>query len=161
MIRRSTIAVVGLALALAAPSALAPFGNTASGAEQGSTKDRKEQEKDQKKKDKKFNREILYRQAVGPNVLPLGPFTISLFVKGQPYETRIRVAVQAKSTEAKLALENDKWALNGIVYPLAVRLFENGRPNNDEIRAFKEDTYDQLSARYPNQIEEVFLESLI
>lgn len=160
MIRGSTIAVIGLALALAAAITLTPFGNAAS-AQEKSTKERKAKEKEQKKKDKKFNREILYRQAVGPNVLPLGPYTISLFVKGQPYETRIRVAVEATSTQAKLSLETQKWALNGIVYPLAVRLFENGRPNNDEIRAFKDDTRDQLAKRYPNQIVEVFLESLI
>lgn len=152
--------VVGLVFAFSVPAISVPVGNIAN-AQERSTRERQAEEKAQKKRDKQFNREILYRHSVGPRVLPLGPFTISLFVKGQPFETRIRVALQTKSTEVKLELENQKWALNGIIYPLAVRLFENGRPNNDEIRAFKEDAYALLSKRYPNQIEDVFIESLI
>src|SRR3546814_8222054 len=53
-------------------------------------------ERAQKKKDKEFNRDILYRHAVGPKVLALGPYSISLFVRGQPLEARLRVAVQTK-----------------------------------------------------------------
>src|SRR3546814_8732070 len=49
-------------------------------------------------------------------------------------------------------------AVNGIVYPLAVRLFEQGRPSMEQIRAFKDDTRAQLSARYPDLIDDVFIE---
>ena len=129
--------------------------------EAGSTTDRKAAEKTQKKKDKEFNREILYRHSVGPKVLALGPYSISLFVRGQPLEARLRVAVQTSSEQARVQLEAQKMAMNGIVYPLAVRMFEQGRPSSEQIRAFKDDTRAQLAERYPNLIEEVFIESLI
>ena len=129
--------------------------------EAGSTTDRKAAEKTQKKKDKEFNREILYRHSIGPKVLALGPYSISLFVRGQPLEARLRVAVQTSSEQARVQLEAQKMAMNGIVYPLAVRMFEGGRPSSEQIRAFKDDTRAQLAERYPNLIEEVFIESLI
>lgn len=126
-----------------------------------STDQRKQDEKAQKKKDKEFNRDILYRHAVGPKVLALGPYSISLFVRGQPLEARLRVAVQTTSELARLQLESQKMSVNGIVYPLAVRLFELGRPSTEQIRAFKEDTRAQLVERYPDLIEDVFIESMI
>ncbi len=129
--------------------------------EADSTTERKQAEKQQKKKDKEFNRDILYRHAVGPKVLALGPYSISLFVRGQPLEAKIRVAVQTTSEQARLTLEGQKMAVNGIVYPLAVRLFEQGRPSTAQIRTFKEDTRAQLVARYPNMIDDVFIESMI
>ncbi|EDP63452.1 hypothetical protein BAL199_20755 [alpha proteobacterium BAL199] len=130
-------------------------------AEEKSTTQRKDAEKSQKKKDKEFNREILYRHAVGPKVLALGPFSISLFVQGQPLEARIRVAVQTTTELARTQLEPQKNVMNGIVYPLAVRLFEQGRPTTEQIRAFKEDTRVKLLERYPSMIDDVFIESMI
>ena len=62
---------------------------------------------------------------------------------------------------AKATLDGQKWAVNGIVYPLAVRLYENGRPTREQIELFKMEAQTQLSARYPDMIEEVFIESLI
>lgn len=58
------------------------------GAETSSTKERKEEQKQRDKEHKQFNREIQYRRVVGPNVLPIGPFSISVFVNGQPYTSR-------------------------------------------------------------------------
>jgi hypothetical protein len=151
---RAAVLTLGFGAALAPVSAL-------KAAERESTTERKQAEKQQKKKDKEFNRDILYRHAVGPRVLALGPYSISLFVRGQPVEGRLRVAVQMTSEQAKLTLEGQKMAVNGIVYPLAVRLFEQGRPSTAQIRTFKEDTRTQLLARYPDMIEDVFIESLI
>ena len=44
---------------------------------------------------------------------------------------------------------------------LAVRLFEQGRPTTEQIRAFKEDTRVKLLERYPSMIDDVFIESMI
>lgn len=162
MSKRPGVVRAGLlaaALSLGAGAALAPV--SAPRAEMESTTERKQAERQQKKKDKEFNREIQYRHAVGPKVLALGPYSISLFVQGQPLEAKLRVAVQMTSEQAKLTLEGQKMAVNGIIYPLAVRLFEQGRPTTAQIRTFKEDTRALLLERYPNMIDDVFIESLI
>lgn len=156
---RRLLPVLGLVFALGAPVVLAPSGATAE--ETSSTRERKEEEKQTRKAHKQFNREIQYRRVVGPRVLPVGPFSISVFVNGQPFEARIRVAIQAVTEQAKATLDGQKWAINGIVYPLAVRLYENGRPNREQIELFKMEAQTQLSARYPEMIDEVFIESLI
>lgn len=102
-------------------------------------KENRDKAKAQKKKDKKFNKELLYRHLVGPNVLPIGPFTISLFVRGQLLEGKLRIAVVAASSTEKLELEGEKNALMGIIYPLAIRMYENGRPSTADILNFKQD----------------------
>ncbi|MDA0341204.1 MAG: hypothetical protein O3B74_06355 [Proteobacteria bacterium] len=126
-----------------------------------STKDRKLKEKEQKKRDKKFNDDRLYRYMIGPDVLSVGPFTISLYVRGQLVEGRLRIAIQAKDRQAKSALENEKWAINGIVYPLALRMWENGRPKTEDIRNFKIDSRTQLQRRYRELVTDVFIESIM
>lgn len=126
-----------------------------------STKDRKLKEKEQKKKDKKFNDDRVYRFMVGPDILPIGPFTISLYVRGQLVEGRLRIAIQAQNRQAKTALEGEKWAINGIVYPLALRMWENGRPSTEDVLNFKTDTKTQLQRRYSEQVKDVFIESIM
>ncbi|WP_420564692.1 hypothetical protein [Thalassobaculum sp.] len=130
-------------------------------AETDSTKERKEEQKQRDKEHKQFNREIQYRRVVGPNILPIGPFSISVFVQGQPLEARLRVAIEAKDVQAKTTLDAQKWAVNGIVYPLAVKLYENGRPNREQIELFKMEAQTQLSERYPDMVQAVYIESLI
>lgn len=156
MIRISLAAAVLALLVAGAPILSAPVL-----AETSSTKERKEEQKQRDKEHKQFNREIQYRRVVGPNVLPIGPFSISVFVRGQPLEARLRVAIEAKDVQAKTALDAQKWAVNGIVYPLAVKLYEQGRPNRDQIELFKMEAQTQLSERYPDMVEAVYIESLI
>jgi hypothetical protein len=153
-------AVLASALIVGAAFVLTPW-SAGRASEASSTTERKQAEKQQKKKDKEFNRDIEYRRMIGPKVLALGPYSISLFVRGQPLEARLRVAVQMTTEQARVQLEAQKMAVNGIVYPLAVRLFEQGRPTTDQIRAFKDDTRTQLLQRYPDMIDEVFIESMI
>jgi hypothetical protein len=153
-------AVLASALMVGAAFVLTPW-SAGRASEASSTTERKQAEKQQKKKDKEFNRDIEYRRMIGPKVLALGPYSISLFVRGQPLEARLRVAVQMTTEQARVQLEAQKMAVNGIVYPLAVRLFEQGRPTTDQIRAFKDDTRTQLLQRYPDMIDEVFIESMI
>ncbi|MDG2286932.1 MAG: hypothetical protein P8N43_15615 [Alphaproteobacteria bacterium] len=121
-----------------------------------STKDRKLKEKEQKKKDKKFNDDRVYRFMVGPDTLPIGPF---LYVRGQLVEGRLRIAIQAQNRQAKTTLEGEKWAINGIVYPLALRMWENGRPSTEDVLNFKTDTKTLLQRRYSEQVKDVFIES--
>ena len=156
MIRISLVAAVLALLVAGAPILSAPVL-----AETSSTKERKEEQKQRDKEHKQFNREIQYRRVVGPYVLPIGPFSISVFVQGQPLEARLRVAIEAKDVQAKTALDAQKWAVNGIVYPLAVKLYEQGRPNRDQIELFKMEAQTQLSERYPDMVEAVYIESLI
>lgn len=154
---RNSLAATLLALLVAG----APMLSVPAAAETSSTKERKEEQKQRDKEHKQFNREIQYRRVVGPNVLPIGPFSISVFVNGQPLEARIRVAIEAKDVQAKTTLDAQKWAVNGIVYPLAVRLYENGRPNREQIELFKMEAQTQLSERYPDLVQAVYIESLI
>lgn len=154
---RISLAAAVLALLIAgAPILSAPVL-----AETSSTTERKEEQKQRDKEHKQFNREIQYRRVIGPNVLAIGPFSISVFVKGQPLEARLRVAIEAKDVQAKTALDAQKWAVNGIVYPLAVKLYEQGRPDREQIELFKMEAQTQLSQRYPDMVQAVYIESLI
>ena len=159
--KRLLPAVFCLAALIAVTPMTTSFAQTVEEDDTRSTKQRKEAEKERAKQHKEFNREIQYRRVIGPRVLPVGPFSISLFVRGQPMEARIRVAIQATTEQNKVTLDGQKWAVNGIVYPLAVRLFENGRPDREQIELFKTDARDRLSKRFPDMIDEVFIESLI
>lgn len=150
-------ALFGITLSMALPSTPAVAASEVRKAEEENA----EKAKAQRKKDKEFNRDILYRHTIGPDVLPLGPYTISLYVRGQLTEGRVRVAVQAKDTASKSLLEGEKFAMNGIIYPLAVRMFENGRPTTEDLLNFKADARTQLVQRYKDLVIDVFLESLI
>jgi hypothetical protein len=66
---------------------------------------------------------------VGRDVLPLPLFYISLYVNGRLVEGKLRVAVQTSSPAARRSLNVEKNALRGIIYPLAIRMWENGRPS--------------------------------
>jgi hypothetical protein len=154
---RGWILAAALALVFAAPLAVPALAQD----DTASTKERKEKEKDIRKKDKQFNREIKFRRVVGPNVLPVGPFSVSVFVNGQPMEARIRVAIQANSVDSKISMDSEKWAVQGIVYPQAVKLFEDGRPDRERIELFKMETQKELSKRFPDMIDAVYIESMM
>lgn len=123
--------------------------------------ERQQKDKAQRKKDKAFNRDISYRHTIGPDVLPLGPFTISLYIDGRLTEHRLRVALQAIDTTKKTELENAKTQLYGIVYPLCLKLFENGRPSSSDVLAFKAQVQKNVSTRFKDSLKEVFIESIL
>ncbi|MDG1273314.1 MAG: hypothetical protein P8P46_02490 [Alphaproteobacteria bacterium] len=125
------------------------------------TKERKEKEKDQKKRDEKFNEEKVYKFMVGRDVLPLPMFYISLYVKGRLVEGKLRVAIQTSSPAARRSLNVEKMALKGIIYPLAIRMWENGRPTTEDIQNFKADATKRLKTRYDDLVKEVFIESIL
>ncbi|UUX51512.1 hypothetical protein NUH88_07395 [Nisaea acidiphila] len=123
--------------------------------------ERAQKDKAQRKKDKEFNRDINYRHVVGPDVLPLGPFTVSLYVDGKLTEHRVKVALQAVDTAKKTQLENAKTQLLGIVYPLCLRLFEKGRPSASDLLLFKSDVQKQVSTRFKDSLKGVYIESVL
>ena len=124
-------------------------------------KERLEKEKEQKKRDKQFNEEKLYKFMVGRDVLTLPLFYVSLYVKGKLVEGKLRVAIQTKSPAARRSLIPEKMAIKGIIYPLAVRMWENGRPTSEDIRNFKIDAKAQLKIRYEDLVKEVYIESIL
>ena len=158
---RNLAILILASLFLAAPLAAPAWVQSDDAEQDESTKERKQKEKEQKKKDKRFNDDRLYRFMVGPDVLPVGPYTISLYVRGQLVEGKLRVAIQAKDVQAKSTLEGEKWVINGIVYPLALRMWENGRPTTEDIRNFKSDSKTQLQRRFAELVEEVYIESIM
>ena len=123
--------------------------------------ERKQKDKAQRKKDKEFNRDISYRHVVGPDVLPLGPFTVSLYVGGQLTEHRVKVALQAVDVAKKAQLETAKTQLYGIVYPLCLKLFEKGRPSASDLLLFKADVEKHVSNRFKDSLKGVFIESVL
>jgi len=123
--------------------------------------ERKEKEKEQKKRDKKFNEEKVYKFMVGRDVLTLPLFYISLYVKGQLVEGKLRVAIQTSGAAARRSLNPEKMAIKGIIYPLAVRMWEKGRPTSEDIRNFKIDAKAQLKLRYEDLVKEVYIESIL
>ena len=125
------------------------------------TQERKAKEKEQKKRDKKFNEEKVYKFMVGRDVLPLPMFYISLYVNGRLVEGKLRVAVQTSSPAARRSLNVEKNALRGIIYPLAIRMWENGRPSTEDIRDFKAEATSQLKTRFDDLVKEVFIESIL
>lgn len=124
-------------------------------------RERKEKEKEQKKRDKQFNEEKVYKFMVGRDVLTLPLFYISLYVKGQLIEGKLRVAIQTGGAAARRSLNTEKMAIKGIIYPMAVRMWENGRPTSEDIRNFKIDAKAQLKLRYEDLVKEVYIESIL
>ena len=152
----------GLALVLAiGPGAHAEAASEGDKANAKVEAERMEKDKDQRKKDKAFNRDISYRHAIGPDVLPLGPFTISLYIDGRLTEHRVKVALQAVDTAKKNELENAKTQLYGIVYPLCLRLFEKGRPSASDLLLFKADVEKNVSTRFKDSLKGVYIESVL
>ena len=72
---------------------------------------------------------------------------------------------KAKTADVKQELLYDaiveKNALRGIIYPLAIRMWENGRPTTEDIRNFKADATAQLKTRFDDLVKEVFIESIL
>lgn len=121
------------------------------------------QEAEEEKKPRKrkrpddFNRSIQYRSVIGDNVLAVGPFSIAMFVNGQNLEGQIRVAVVAEPDTDMSTLQTSKEAIYGILYPLILQLYEDGRPTTQGLLDFKESAKERLTARFTDPINDVFI----
>ncbi len=168
MMRRLTMTgrVFGLALVLAfgvtlfGPDLARAADATQREADAAETK-RNQKAREQQKKHNEFNKEQLFRHRIGKDVMALGPYTISLYVKGQLVEGKVNAAIQAVDQNARVEIQSAKWTVNGIVYPLAVRLFEDGRPTTEDLLIFKADVRAMLDQRFPEMVEDFFIVSLI
>ena len=168
MTARLTILVRSLAMALAltvgavtfVPAPALAQDATQKEADEAATK-RKQKAREQEKKSDEFNKEQLFRHRIGKDVMSLGPYTISLYVKGQLVEGKVNAAIQAVDQNARVTIQSAKWTVNGIVYPLAVRLFEDGRPTTEDLLIFKADVRAMLDQRFPDLVKDFFIVSLI
>jgi hypothetical protein len=137
----------GLAAAVAALIALSSAGGA--GAEET------------KKKRKDLATEQTYERKLGPNWAPFGPYTIRNIRDGTLFEGRVTVAVEAKDTPARQMLWNNKQLVNGILFPLAVKLFEDGRPTPSRVESFKKEAETALDARFKGQVKGVYVKDVM
>ncbi len=114
-----------------------------------------------KKKRKDLSTEQTYERKLPENWAPFGPYTIRNFREGQLFEGRVTVAVEAKDTSARQMLWANKQLVNGILFPLAVRLFEEGRPTPSRVESFKKQAEAALDARFKGQIKGVYVKDVM
>ncbi|MBM3546165.1 MAG: hypothetical protein FJX54_04385 [Alphaproteobacteria bacterium] len=78
----------------------------------------------QEKKKKKGSDEMTYERKLPPNYAPFGPFTVTNYQGGQFFEGRVSIAIEAVDVPARGIIWSNKQLVNGIIQPLAVKLFE-------------------------------------
>src|SRR6185436_12253339 len=98
------------------------------------------------KKKKGLETEMTYERKLPPNYAPFGPFTVTNYQGGQFYEGRVSIAIEAVDTQARGVIWSNKQLVNGIIQPLAVKLFEQGRPTPSRIETFKKEAGAKLDA---------------
>jgi hypothetical protein len=113
------------------------------------------------KKKRKLEGEQTYERKLPENWAPFGPFTIRNIRDGQMVEGRVTVAVEAKDVAARAMLWGNKQLVNGILFPLAVKLFEEGRPSPSRIEDFKKQAETALDARFKGQIKGVYVKDVM
>ena len=102
----------------------------------------------EKKKKKLEEASQTYERKLPPNHAPFGPYTVTNFQNGKFFEGRVSVAIEAKDVPGRQVVWNNKPLVNGILFPLAVRLFEQGRPSPSRVEAFKKDASNQLQVKF-------------
>lgn len=95
-----------------------------------------------------------------PNAITFGPMLISSISQGRSIAGKLKFSVVAVDEVARGKLQAGEDAVYGIIYPLAIKLYEDGRPNNDAIRAFKTDAEAQLNSRFGGAVEMILLDSV-
>lgn len=113
------------------------------------------------KKRKKKSGEIQYQHVVGANVLSIGPYSVQTEVDGRRVEGRVSLGIETKDVAAKGRLQDAKQAIHGIVYPLALRLYERGRPTQQGILEFKAQTLEKLTARFGDSVVDVYIKDML
>jgi hypothetical protein len=113
------------------------------------------------KKKRKSDAELTYERRLPENWAPFGPYTIRAIRDGQTFEGRVTVAVEAKDVPARQMLWGNKQLVNGILFPLAVKLFEGGRPTPSSVESFKKEAQAALDARFKGQIKGVYVKDVM
>ncbi|MBM3534002.1 MAG: hypothetical protein FJX60_13305 [Alphaproteobacteria bacterium] len=113
------------------------------------------------KKKKKGSDELTYERKLPPNFAPFGPFTVTNYQGGQFFEGRVSIAIEAVDVPARGIIWSNKQLVNGIIQPLAVKLFEQGRPTPSRIETFKKDASARLEARFKDKIKSVYVREVM
>lgn len=115
----------------------------------------------EKKKKKGLETEMTYERKLPANFAPFGPYTVTNYQSGQFFEGRVSIAIEAVDTQARGVIWSNKQLVNGIIQPLAVRLFEQGRPTPSRIETFKKEAGAKLDARFKDKIKSIFVREVM
>jgi hypothetical protein len=115
----------------------------------------------EKKKKKGLETEMTYERKLPPNFAPFGPYTVTNYQGGQFFEGRVSIAIEAVDTPARSVIWSNKPLVNGIIQPLAVKLFEQGRPTPSRIETFKKEAGAKLEARFKDKIKSIFVREVM
>ena len=115
----------------------------------------------EKKKKKGLETEMTYERRLPPNYAPFGPYTVTNYQGGQFFEGRVSIAIEAIDVPARGVIWSNKQLVNGIVQPLAVKLFEQGRPTPSRIETFKKEAGAKLDARFKDKIKSIFVREVM
>jgi len=82
-------------------------------------------DKKDKKKEEDSKIDRYTRMLKESNYVPFGPYVVFLSRDGRQVKGRVSVAIEAEDSKAKETLKNNKQAIDGMLYPIATRLFED------------------------------------
>ncbi|MBI1774332.1 MAG: hypothetical protein HYR63_03200 [Proteobacteria bacterium] len=119
------------------------------------------QAEETKKKRKDLSTEQTYERKLPETYAPFGPYTIRNLQDGKIFEGRVTVSVEAINSSARQMLWGNKPLVNGILFPLAVKLFEGGRPTPSRVEGFKKEAQTALDARFKGQIKGVYVKDVM
>ncbi len=115
----------------------------------------------EKKKKKGLETEMTYERKLPANFAPFGPYTVTNYQSGQLFEGRVSIAIEAVDVPARGVIWSNKQLVNGIIQPLAVKLFEQGRPTPSRIETFKKEAGAKLDQRFKDKIKSIFVREVM
>jgi hypothetical protein len=115
----------------------------------------------EKKKKKSEGAEMTYERKLPPNYAPFGPYYVTNYQGGNFFEGRVSIAIEAIDVPARSVVWSNKPLVNGILQPLAVKLFEQGRPTPSRVEAFKKEAAKQLDARFKDKIKGIYVREVM
>ena len=95
-----------------------------------------------------------------PNAITFGPMRISSISRGRSVAGRLKFSVVAVDEVARGKIRDGEDAVYGIIYPLAIKLYEDGRPSTSAIRTFKSDAEAQLNSRFGGAVKMILLDTV-
>jgi len=115
----------------------------------------------EKKKKKLGDDNLTYERKLPANFAPFGPYTVTNYQGGQFFEGRVSIAIEAIDVPARGVIWQNKQLVNGILQPLAVKLFEQGRPTPSRIETFKKEAGAKLDARFKDKIKMIYVREVM
>jgi hypothetical protein len=116
---------------------------------------------EEKKKKKSADQEATYERKLPANFAPFGPYTVTNYQGGQFFEGRVSIAIEAQDVVARGVIWQNKQLVNGIIQPLAIKLFEQGRPTPSRIEAFKKEAGFKLDQRFKDKILAIYVKDVM